>query len=84
MYILWTLFIGLIVGAIAKFLMPGRGPGGLIITIMLGIAGSFVATMLGRILGLYDPGAGAGFIVSVLGAMLLLFVYHLLRNRTSV
>lgn len=84
MSILWTLLIGLIVGAVAKFLMPGKDPGGLIVTILLGIAGSFAATLLGRALGLYEPGASAGFIASVLGAMLLLFLYHLVRRRTSV
>lgn len=83
-HILWTVIIGLIVGAIAKFLMPGRDPGGLLITMLLGIAGSFVATFLGRVLGLYEEGGSAGFIMSVLGAMLLLFIYHLVRKRAVV
>jgi uncharacterized membrane protein YeaQ/YmgE (transglycosylase-associated protein family) len=81
--ILWTLLIGLLVGAVAKFLMPGKDPGGWVVTIILGIVGSFVGTFLGRLLGLYEPGATAGFIVSVLGAMLVLFVYHLVRGRAS-
>ena len=80
MNFLWTLIIGLIVGAIAKFLMPGRDPGGFIITILLGIAGAFIATFLGRILGLYSEGATAGLIMSVLGAMLLLFVYRVFHK----
>jgi uncharacterized membrane protein YeaQ/YmgE (transglycosylase-associated protein family) len=70
----------LIVGAIAKFLMPGRDPGGFIITILLGIAGAFIATFLGRILGLYSEGATAGLIMSVLGAMLVLFVYRVFQK----
>jgi uncharacterized membrane protein YeaQ/YmgE (transglycosylase-associated protein family) len=81
MQIIWTLIIGLIVGAIAKFLMPGKDPGGMIITILLGICGSVVATYLGRFLGWYQEGATAGFIMSVLGAILLLFLYRLVRGR---
>ena len=81
MHILWTLFIGLIVGALAKFLTPGRDPGGFLITIAIGVAGSLVATFLGRALGLYAPGASAGFIASLIGAILLLVVYHAFRGR---
>jgi uncharacterized membrane protein YeaQ/YmgE (transglycosylase-associated protein family) len=73
---LWTLLIGLLVGAIAKFLMPGKDPGGLLITLLLGLAGSFVAGLLGRLAGLYQPGQGAGILASILGAMLLLFLYR--------
>lgn len=80
MDLIWTLIIGLIVGAVAKFLMPGKDPGGFIITILLGIAGSFVATFLGRALGLYAAGATAGFIMSVIGAILLLLVYRMMRR----
>jgi uncharacterized membrane protein YeaQ/YmgE (transglycosylase-associated protein family) len=76
--LLWTLLIGLIIGAVAKFLMPGKDPGGWIITMLLGIAGSFVASYLGRALGWYREGQEAGFIMSVLGAILLLFLYRLL------
>jgi len=81
--LLWTLFIGLIVGAVAKLLMPGKDPGGWIITILLGIAGSFVASYLGRMLGWYQEGQSAGFIMSVIGAVLLLFVYRLLTGKKS-
>jgi uncharacterized membrane protein YeaQ/YmgE (transglycosylase-associated protein family) len=89
MEILWTLIIGLVVGAIAKLLMPGRDPGGIIITMLLGVAGAFVAGFLGRALGWYDSvGEGPGIIASIIGAMLLLFVYRLIvgrgRNRRAV
>lgn len=79
--ILWTLVIGLVVGVIAKLLMPGRDPGGCIITILLGIAGAFVAGYLGRVLGWYQPGQPAGFIASVIGAMLLLLIYRMIAGR---
>lgn len=83
MSIIVTLIIGLVVGAVAKLLMPGKDPGGFIITILLGIAGSFVATYLGQMVGWYGPGSAAGFIASVLGAMLLLFLYRLIIGRRS-
>lgn len=76
MGLIWTLLIGLIVGAIAKLLMPGKDPGGFFITILLGIAGAFVANFLGQALGLYQPGDGAGLIGSVLGAVLILWIYR--------
>ena len=76
--ILWTIIIGLVVGVIAKLLMPGRDPGGCIITILLGIAGAFVAGYLGRLLHWYQPGQPAGFIASVIGAMLLLLIYRII------
>ncbi len=79
--ILWTLVIGLVVGAIAKLLMPGRDPGGCIITILLGIAGAFVAGYLGRVLNWYEPGQPAGFIASVVGAMLLLLIYRMFAGK---
>ena len=81
--ILGTLVIGLIVGVIAKLLMPGRDPGGCLVTILLGIAGAFVAGFLGRALAWYEPGQPAGFIASVIGAMLVLLVYRLIRGRRS-
>ena len=81
--IVGTVVIGLIVGAIAKLLMPGRDPGGCLVTILLGIAGAFVAGFLGRVLGWYEPGQPAGFIASVIGAMLLLLVYRLIRGRRT-
>lgn len=74
----WILF-GIIVGAVAKFLMPGKDPGGLVITMLLGIAGAFVGGFLGQALGLYEPGQPVGFIMATLGAILLLFVYRKLK-----
>ena len=83
MNLIWTLIIGLLVGIVAKLLMPGKDPGGFIITILLGIAGSFVATLLGRGLGLYTVGAAAGFLMSVVGAILLLLLYRLLTRSSA-
>lgn len=82
MGILVAIIVGLIAGALAKFLMPGRDPGGMVVTILLGIAGSLLATFLGRAVGWYDePGEGAGIIASVIGAMLLLFAYRAIAGR---
>jgi uncharacterized membrane protein YeaQ/YmgE (transglycosylase-associated protein family) len=83
MHLLWTLIIGLIIGAVAKLIMPGKDPGGIIITILLGIAGSFVGTFLGRAIGLYRQGASAGFIMSVIGAIILLFIYRLVTKKRA-
>lgn len=79
--ILWTLVIGLVVGAIAKLLTPGRDPGGCIITILIGIAGAFVAGYLGRAVGWYQPGQPAGFIASIIGAIVLLLIYRLISGK---
>jgi uncharacterized membrane protein YeaQ/YmgE (transglycosylase-associated protein family) len=76
MSILVTIIIGLLVGVVAKLLMPGRDPGGFIITILLGIVGAVIATYVGRALGLYGPGEAAGFIGAVIGAILLLVIYR--------
>ena len=82
MGILWTLIVGLVVGALAKLFMPGKDPGGIIITMLLGVAGSLVAGFLGRALGWYShPGQGPGIIVSIIGAMLLLGIYRLVVRR---
>lgn len=81
MEFIWTLIIGLIVGVVAKFLMPGKDPGGFIITMLLGIAGAFVAGFLGRALGWYQVGDAAGFLASVVGAILLLIVYRLATRK---
>jgi uncharacterized membrane protein YeaQ/YmgE (transglycosylase-associated protein family) len=77
----WAIF-GIIVGAIAKLLMPGRDPGGLLVTMLLGIAGAIVAGFIGRALGWYEPGEAAGFIMATLGAILLLFVYRKMSAKT--
>lgn len=83
MHLLWALFIGLIVGALAKLLTPGRDPGGFLITICIGIAGSFIATFLGRSIGLYGPESSAGFIASLLGAVLLLVIFRTVSGRRT-
>ncbi len=77
----WAIF-GVIVGAIAKLLMPGRDPGGLLVTMLLGIAGAVVAGFIGRALGWYEPGEAAGFIMATVGAILLLFVYRKMSAKT--
>jgi uncharacterized membrane protein YeaQ/YmgE (transglycosylase-associated protein family) len=81
--IIGTLIIGLITGVVAKLLMPGRDPGGCIITMLIGVAGSFVASYLGEKMGWYEQGQAAGFIASVIGAMLLLLLYRLIAPRRS-
>jgi uncharacterized membrane protein YeaQ/YmgE (transglycosylase-associated protein family) len=81
--LIWTLVIGLLIGAVAKLLMPGRDPGGCIITMLIGIAGSFIASYLGQKMGWYEQGQPAGFIASVIGAMLLLLLYRLIAPRRN-
>jgi uncharacterized membrane protein YeaQ/YmgE (transglycosylase-associated protein family) len=81
--LLWTILIGAVIGVVAKLLMPGRDPGGCIITILLGIAGSFLASYLGRMMGWYQEGQPAGFIFSVVGAMILLLIYRLIFGKRT-
>ena len=81
MSLLWEAIIGLIVGAVAKLLMPGKDPGGIWITMALGIAGSIIATWLGQAIGWYRPDQGAGFIAATVGAALVLFIWHRLVAR---
>ena len=83
MGIIWTLIIGLVAGIVAKLLMPGRDPGGFIITILLGIAGAFRATWLGQAIGWYQAGEGAGFIGAVVGAVVILIIYRMIARRRS-
>jgi len=83
MHLLWTALIGLIIGAVAKFIMPGKDPGGIIVTSLIGIAGSLVASYAGRAIGWYQEGQSAGFIMSVVGAVILLAAYHRLKPKTS-
>ncbi len=84
MGILWTLLIGLVIGALAKLLMPGKDPGGIIVTMLLGIVGSVIAGFLGRAIGWYSsPGSGPGLIASVVGAMLVLLVYRMVIGRRA-
>jgi len=82
--IFMTFIIGLIVGIVAKFLMPGKDPGGFIITAIIGIVGSFVATWIGQAIGWYQTGQTAGFIASVIGAIVLLLIYGMAFKRKTV
>ena len=81
MAILSTILVGLVVGAIAKLLMPGKDPGGFIVTILLGIAGALIASYFGQALGWYTPGQPAGWMMSIVGAMILLLLYRLVFKR---
>jgi len=81
MDILTTLIVGLIVGALAKLVMPGKDPGGFIITILLGIAGAFIAGWLGHAVGWYEAGEGPGIIMSIIGAVILLAIYRAVIGR---
>lgn len=80
-FLSWLLS-GLIIGALAKFIMPGKDPGGIIVTILLGIAGAFVGSYAGQTLGFYAPGQPAGWIMSILGAVLLLAVYRAFKKKS--
>jgi len=84
MGIIWTIIIGFIAGLVAKFLMPGRDPGGFIITTLLGIIGAVVASYLGQAVGWYRPGEGAGFIGAVVGAVIVLVAYRMIVSRRTV
>ena len=79
--ILGWIVIGGLAGGIAKLLMPGKDPGGCIITILLGIAGALLAGFLGKTIGWYDEGEGAGFIAAIVGAFLILLIYRLVLSR---
>lgn len=84
MEFLWMIIVGLVVGVLAKFLMPGDDPGGMIVTILIGIAGALVAGYLGRAVGWYGPeDAGPGIIASVIGSMILLFLYRTVNGRRT-
>jgi len=81
MHIVWTIILGLLAGIIAKFIYPGRENMNWLWTIVLGIAGSFVATYLGKLAGIYKPGETAGFIGAIVGALILLFIYNLIKRK---
>ncbi|MEO8549704.1 MAG: GlsB/YeaQ/YmgE family stress response membrane protein [Kofleriaceae bacterium] len=81
MEIIWALLIGLVIGAIAKFIMPGKDPGGILITMVIGVVGSIIAHMIGRAAGWYAPNESAGLIASVLGAVILLAGYRVIAHR---
>ena len=80
MSIIWAIIVGLLVGIVAKFLMPGRQGGGFIVTALLGIVGAVVATFLGQAMGIYAAGQSAGFIGAVIGAVVVLFIYGLVTR----
>ena len=84
MGIIWTIVIGFFAGVIAKFIMPGTNePAGFVLTTILGVVGALVASFLGKMMGWYQPGEGAGLIGAIVGAMVLLFVWGLLAKRTA-
>jgi uncharacterized membrane protein YeaQ/YmgE (transglycosylase-associated protein family) len=84
MHLIWALIVGLVVGAIAKAIMPGKDPGGIFITMLLGVAGSIVASLLGGALGIYHPGAtGPGLIASIVGSIVLLAAYRAVVGRRA-
>jgi uncharacterized membrane protein YeaQ/YmgE (transglycosylase-associated protein family) len=80
---IWILIIGFIVGVVAKFFMPGKGPGGIIVTILLGVGGAMFAHWAGVALGIYGQGEPVGFIAAVLGAMAILYIYRLVATRSD-
>jgi uncharacterized membrane protein YeaQ/YmgE (transglycosylase-associated protein family) len=82
-HLIWTILIGFVAGLIAKAITPGKGPSGFWLTSVLGIAGSLGATYLGQAFGLYPEGHAAGFIASVIGAILLLVIYHLFTRASD-
>jgi uncharacterized membrane protein YeaQ/YmgE (transglycosylase-associated protein family) len=82
-HLLWEAIIGLIVGALAKFIMPGKDPGGIIVTMLIGIAGALLAGWLGQLIGWYKQGQSAGFIASLIGALILLGIYRLFKGKTA-
>jgi len=83
MQLIWTIVIGLVVGLLARFLMPGEDKMGLILTAALGIGGSLVATYAGQALGWYAAGQGAGFIASLIGAIIILAIFHFVRKKSA-
>ena len=80
MSVLSWLISGLVIGVLAKLFMPGRDPGGIIVTILLGIVGAFVASYVGQVLGMYQPGEPAGWIMSILGAVVVLAIYRAVKK----
>jgi len=81
LHLLWVIIIGFIAGVAAKFIMPGKDPGGFLITTGLGIGGALLATFLGRLIGWYKEGQSAGFIAAVVGALIVLGVYRLIKKK---
>lgn len=84
MEILWAIIIGFIVGLLARMIMPGRDPGGILVTTLVGIAGALIATFLGRSMGWYGADQSAGFLASIVGAIVLLAVFRMFRGRRAI
>ncbi len=84
MYIIWTIIIGFVIGLIARAVMPGKDPGGFIVTTVLGIVGAFLGSFLGRAMGLYNEGEPAGFLMSVVGALIVLFLYKKFAGTSTI
>jgi uncharacterized membrane protein YeaQ/YmgE (transglycosylase-associated protein family) len=80
---IWAAIVGLIAGALAKLIMPGKDPGGILVTMLLGIAGSMLMTFIGRVVGWYRPGEGGGLISAVIGALILLALYRLMKGKSA-
>ena len=83
MHLIWTILIGFVVGLLARFLMPGDDKMGIIMTTVLGVVGSLAATYLGQFMGWYTAGQGAGFIASLIGALVLLLIYKMIRKKPA-
>jgi len=81
--LIWEILIGLVIGVVAKLIMPGKNPGGILVSIIIGIAGSIGATFLGQLIGWYRQGQSAGFMMSVLGAVLILWIYRLFKSKAT-
>ena len=81
LHLLWVIIIGLIAGAIAKLIMPGKDPGGFIVTIVLGVVGALLATFIGRLVGWYKAGESGGLIAGIIGAVILLAIYRLIKKQ---
>jgi uncharacterized membrane protein YeaQ/YmgE (transglycosylase-associated protein family) len=85
MHILWIILVGFVAGLVAKWLSPGpNNPSGFILTVVLGIIGAFVATFIGQAIGWYRPDQGAGFIGAIVGAVIVLFIWHRLANQRAI
>ena len=83
LHLLWVIIIGFIAGAVAKLLMPGKDPGGFLVTTGLGIAGALIASFLGRMIGWYGEGESAGFIAAVVGAIIVLVIYRIIKKKQT-